>query len=491
MPPNPHRLSKSKFTAGHQCHRQLWWKVHDRRAPELRPDANLLEIFAMGTRVGERARAEFPGAVLIDFNPRNLEAAVAATKRALEAGAHTILEASFLEDGVFVAVDALSKEGDAWVLTEVKATTRVKPQHLPDAAVQAHVVEQAGLRVGRVELMHLNNQHRHPHDGPLFIRADITRAVAGLRPSIPAQIAAQHQMLQAPLPDVAPGPHCTSPYECPFLARCHRPRPDHAIEDLNGIRAKQLGELRDAGIETVDQIPSDFPLTPLHARHRTAVSQNEMVVEPGLAKALQRYDFPIAMLDFETVGPALPVWEGCSPFGKVPVQFSVHTLHPNGEVTHRAYLAEAGSDPRPRIAEELTDALQDAATILAWHASTERACLQTLADFSPEHAPALMQACNKVEDLLPVVKSYLYHPAFRGSFSIKQVVEALLPDLAYADLEIMDGQTASWQLETLLCRPERLSPAEQEALRQRLLAYCERDTQVMVALFQFLVECAP
>jgi hypothetical protein len=157
-------------------------------------------------------------------------------------------------------------------------------------------------------------------------------------------------------------------------------------------------------------------------------------------------------------------------------------------VTHRAYLAEAGSDPRPRVAEELTDALQDAATILAWHASTERACLQTLADSSPEHAPALLQACNKVEDLLPVVKSHLYHPAFRGSFSIKQVVEALLPDLAYADLEIMDGQTASWQLETLLCRPEQLSPAEREALRQRLLAYCERDTQVMVALFQFLQE---
>ena len=28
-------LSKSRFTAGLQCHKQLWWKVHEPDAPEL------------------------------------------------------------------------------------------------------------------------------------------------------------------------------------------------------------------------------------------------------------------------------------------------------------------------------------------------------------------------------------------------------------------------------------------------------------------------
>ena len=48
-----YRLSKSRFTAGLQCHRQLWWKVHEPRAPELRPDAALQAVFDMGNRVGE------------------------------------------------------------------------------------------------------------------------------------------------------------------------------------------------------------------------------------------------------------------------------------------------------------------------------------------------------------------------------------------------------------------------------------------------------
>ena len=486
MAPRPHRLSKSRFTAGLQCHRQLWWKVHEPRAAELRPGAALQAVFDMGNRVGERARQEFPNAVLINFDYRRPLASVKPTRQAIDAGASVILEASFFEDDIFVAVDALSKEGDGWVLTEVKATTRVKPQHIPDAAVQAHVVEKAGLPVVRVELMHLNREHRHPNQGPLFIRADISAEVAAHRGDIAGEAGAQMQMLAGELPHVEPGPHCTSPYDCPFLDRCVAPAPDHLIEELNGIRANKLGELREAGIETVDQIPSDFPLEPLWARHRAAVLRKQLIVEPGLREVLASYRYPIAMLDFETVGPALPVWNGCSPFGAVPVQFSVHTVHEDGEVSHSAYLAEGPGDPRPGVAEALIQALDGAETVLAWHASVEKRCLGQLAKACPERAPALLEARNKTEDLLVVVKNHLYHPDFRGSFSIKNVVLSLLPDMAYDELDVADGQIASSLLERLLCRPEELSQGEGEALQTQLTAYCDHDTAVMVELLGVL-----
>jgi hypothetical protein len=481
-----YRLSKSRFTAGLQCHRQLWWKVHESRAPELRPDAALQAVFDMGNRVGERARQEFPNAVLIDFDHRRPLASVQPTRQAIDAGASVILEASFFEDDIFVAVDALSKEGDGWVVTEVKATTRVKPQHIPDAAVQAHVVEKAGLRVVRVELMHLNREHRHPNQGPLFLRVDISAEVAAFRSDIAGELSAQMSMLAGVLPDVEPGAHCTSPYECPFLDRCVAPAPEHRIDELNGIRAKKLDELREAGIETVDQIPSDFPLEPLWARHRAAVLRKQLIVEPGLREVLAGFRYPIAMLDFETVGAALPVWNGCSPFGAVPVQFSVHTLHEDGEVSHSAYLADGPGDPRPGVAEALVRALKGAETILAWHASVERRCLKQLAKACPEHAPALRDALDKTDDLLVVFKDHIYHPDFHGSFSIKNVVPALLPDMAYDDLDVSDGQLASSMLETLLCRPEELTNQQAAPLRTQLTAYCTHDTAVMVELFKLL-----
>ena len=484
------RLSKSKYVAGLQCHRLLWWKTHEPRAPELEPDAFLQALFDMGNRVGERARQEFPGATLIDLDYRNPHRAVEATRRAIEEGATVILEASFFEDNIFVAVDALSKEPDGWVVTEVKATKSVKAQHYPDAAIQAHVVERAGLPVARVELMHLNGEHRHPDQGPLFTRADITEEVAELRAGIAARAAAQLRMLEGELPDVATGPHCTTPRDCPFLARCHDPAPDHAIEELNGIRAPDLNALREQGVETIEQIPSDFPLKPLHARHRAAVLQSDVIVEPGLQRALAAYGYPIAMLDFETVGPALPIWDGCSPLTAVPVQFSVHTLYENGEVTHSAYLPEGQGDPRPAVAAAVVQALDGAATILAWHASVEKRCLAELAEASPEHAATLLEARDKTHDLLVVVKNHFYHPDFRGSFSIKNVVPALLPEMAYDDLDVADGMAASNLLESVLCRPEELSADQREALRTQLRAYCEHDTAVMVELFGVLQELA-
>ncbi|MBT8452350.1 MAG: DUF2779 domain-containing protein [Deltaproteobacteria bacterium] len=486
-----YRLSKSRFTAGLQCHRQLWWKVHEPRAPELRPDAALQAVFDMGNRVGARAREEFPNAVLIDFDYRRPLDSVKPTRQAIDAGASVILEASFFEDDIFVAVDALSKEGEGWVITEVKATTRVKPQHIPDAAVQAHVVEKAGLPVVRVELMHLNREHRHPDKGPLFIRADISADVAAFRSDIAGEARAQMQMLAGELPDVEPGAHCTSPYECPFLDRCAAPAPDHGVDELNGIRAKKLDQLREAGIETVDQIPSDFPLEPLWARHRAAVLQEQLIVEPGLHEVLADFRYPIAMLDFETVGAALPVWDGCSPFGSVPVQFSVHTLHEDGAVSHSAYLADGPGDPRRGVAAALVSALEGAQTILAWHASVEKRCLSQLAEACPEHAPALREALGKVDDLLVVFKNHLYHPDFHGSFSIKNVVPALLPDMAYDDLDVSDGQLASALLEQLLCRPEELPEAQKPPLQTQLTAYSTHDTAVMVELFKLLGTRSP
>ena len=131
-------------------------------------------------------------------------------------------------------------------------------------------------------------------------------------------------------------------------------------------------------------------------------------------------------------------------------------------------------------------ALDGAATVLAWHAPFDKRCIGNLAEARPEHSAALLRARDKVEDLLPVVRNHVYHPGFHGSFSIKDVVPALLPEMSYDGLEVSDGQVASFLLERLLCRPEELPATERATLREQLAAYCKHDTAVMVELFRFL-----
>src|SRR5213595_1094880 len=97
-------LSKSRFVTGGQCHKLLWWTVHEPNATELQPDKVLQDRFDQGRQVGEAARARYPGGVLIDLPHDARAERVAATKAALESGAPAVFEATFIADDTSVAI---------------------------------------------------------------------------------------------------------------------------------------------------------------------------------------------------------------------------------------------------------------------------------------------------------------------------------------------------------------------------------------------------
>jgi hypothetical protein len=156
----PHHLSKSRFVTGWQCHKLLWWRVHEPDAVELQPDKVLQDLFDQGRQVGEVARERFPGGVLIDPPHYQREERVAATKQALDAGAPAIFEATFIACDTFVSVDVLQRLHDGFRLIEVKSSTHQKDEHIPDLAVQVFVVGQCGLNVRECQVMHLNTCRR-------------------------------------------------------------------------------------------------------------------------------------------------------------------------------------------------------------------------------------------------------------------------------------------------------------------------------------------
>ena len=118
----------------------------------------------------------------------------------------------------------------------------------------------------------------------------------------------------------------------------------------------------------------------------------------------------------------------------------------------------------------------------------ERTRIKELAVWLPHLADRLKALEEKLVDLLPVIQNNVYHPRFAGSFSIKQVLNPLVPDLTYNDLTIVDGLVASVEIARLLFVAHLVKDRDQ--LRQDLLAYCERDTWAMVRLLARLREMA-
>ena len=109
--------------------------------------------------------------------------------------------------------------------------------------------------------------------------------------------------------------------------------------------------------------------------------------------------------------------------------------------------------------------------------------LRALAAALPERADELAAVSARLFDLLPVVRNTYYHPGFRGSFSIKNVLPVLVPGMGYGDLAIPDGQAASANYMRALASGD---PGERERTFENLRAYCERDTFAMVRLREAL-----
>ena len=176
---------------------------------------------------------------------------------------------------------------------------------------------------------------------------------------------------------------------------------------------------------------------------------------------------------------------GTRPFQQVPFQFSDHVILPGGSLEHHSFLHQDERDPRRPLVEALLKTLGREGPIVVY-SGFEARIVRTLAEEVPERAEELLAVVDRMVDLLELIRSHYYHPRFDGSFSIKNVLPALIEDLDYDDLVIREGSQAATAFIEMIDQ-ETPEPKRGE-LRGALYAYCERDTEAMVRLYQKLRE---
>ena len=485
------RLSKSKFLAGLQCRKRVYLEVHHPNwaAP---PDPSMQAVLSMGTELGVLARSRFSEGVLIEEGYRQREAALTHTAAVLaDPTVSAIFEGAFEHNGVLVRVDILERiaGGDArsWRLIEVKSSSRVKDVHLADLAIQSDVLQGCGIALSAMCLMHINTDYVYESGdidvGRLFAIEDVTDAVMGRRVNVPEQVAEMKTLLlQDEPPAVEPGPHCQSPYECPFWNHCTQDKPARWIYHLPGSKQIVTG-LVEQGITTIDEIPAETALSVSQRR----VKDNVEWVSTKLEAALQSIRYPVHHVDFETVMLAVPRFPFTRPYQSIPVQWSNHIEDESGIVTHQEFLHEEPSEPRKRWAEALIESLGERGSICVYSAY-EEAMIRQLAEAFPEFRSAFKPILKRLWDLHPIIKDHYYHPGFNGSYSMKSVLPALAPALAYDDLRIREGGQAAAEYHRMVF--VETDWVERAAIREALLRYCARDTLAMVELRKILREKA-
>jgi hypothetical protein len=484
-------LSKSQYLQGMQCHKALYLYKHH---PELHEETNPTQqaILDSGSEVGILAQLLFPGGIEIPCAGLSISEQVELTRQTISDGHKVLYEASFEHDGIFVKADILRKGPRGWELYEVKSSTGDKEVNHLDVALQYYVLTSAGLEISKAVLVVINTAYvRQGELDPkqLFIKLDLTKKVRGMQEEVVENLRHLRQMLKhEKVPALDIGPHCNVPYTCDFTNHCWSHVPELSVFSLAG-RGVNKFELYAEGIVDL----KDVPLDRLNVKQRHQVeSYLEKRVEFNVKEIKPFLDdlwYPLCFLDFETFMSAIPPFDGTSPYRQIPFQYSLHTLkRKGGKLYHSDFLAEPNQDPRKALIEQLLEEIPEDACVLTFNQSFEIGVLKALAELYPRKSKRIMKLIDNIRDLMVPFRSRdAYHWQMQGSYSIKKVLPAFVPEMSYDSLEISNGGMAmeAWHL---MCAAQ--SAEELATIRRNLLAYCEQDTVAMVRLLEVLEEKA-
>lgn len=477
-------LSKSRYVHGLQCLKMLHYMVH---RPELARELTEFEqaIVDQGTAVGIEATKRFPRGVEIQAKSREYKLAAKLTQEAIERGEETIFEASFLHQGAYARIDILNKSDSGWDVIEVKSSSSVKPEHKDDIAFQVWILKQLGIPVSGAYLMHINNQCTYPDLTNLFTVVDLAADVAERLPRIEAK---KHELLSVinspAAPEVGIGPHCAKPHDCPYKAHCWADKniPVPSIFDFSRV-GKRGWDLYRRGAVDVHDITEDDLTERLLIPLKVYQTGKRWVDQQKLNEHFSSWKYPLYFLDFESINPAIPRFEGTRPYQHIPFQYSLHTLAtPDAELCHTDFLHTEQSDPRPGLVEKLCKDIGPIGSVVVYHASFERGIISDLAAAFPDSSAQLNSINTRLVDLEKVIIDAVYDPKFLGSYSIKRVAPALLTEEAsYEGMVIKDGTEAMRGYE------EVVGGSAGDAVREQLIAglreYCAKDTELMYQLF--------
>lgn len=486
-------ISKSQYLKGIQCPKALWlYRNRKDLAPVISEGQQF--IFDSGHEVGLLAQRYFGAGIEITEPYYKIKQAIDSTTKAVSQGADLIFEASACsESGAYSRIDIFKKVAgtDSWDLIEVKSSSGVKDYHIDDMALQRHAFTGAGYRIRKSILMHVNN--RYVRSGQLDLRdlftlEDCTGIVKDKLAQVGAKVADLIKLINSRSePEIEIGGHCTNPFECDYIPYCWDHVPDYSVYDI--FTGRKLESLLENNILNIAEVPQDFDLTDRQAIEIGAYKAGRIHSDStAIRHFLDQLKYPLYYLDYETISPAVPLFDQSSPYETIPFQFSLHVQSKRGgDLKHVEFLHTGTGDPRPAFLEALVKACRKRGSVVVYNKPFESGVNNNLALRFPAYADGLSKINARMVDLLvPFSTRHLYHPEMEGSASLKRVLPAFIPDLTYEGLAISNGEIASITYSRWI---RGLVPEEEKKqIFEDLREYCKLDTLAEVRLVEVLYQ---
>jgi hypothetical protein len=485
----PYLLTKSRVMSGLQCPKKLWLDVHQ-------PIKQDLHIFYIGNRFGEFARVHYgPGVDLTG----NLDAlsAITQTKIALKnPKIKVIYEAAFLYNDTLVRVDAFIRRQDGWEMIEVKSSTKLKDEHIKDAAIQTYITEACGIKITKIQIAHINNkfvyQGNNNYD-EFLVEVDITEKAKSLQLSVPDWIANLKPFAapEASDPTVVMGDQCTKPHECPYQRRCSSllTKPAEVpIDILPNVNKDLIKEFAAKNIHDLRDIPVERFTNHRHLVIHQAHTKNSPWISPKTISEINALGWPRYFMDFETVQQGVPTLAGTKAYDALPFQWSVHRWDNPNQILDvndgMGFLEFFSPDMDRQFLESLLDAVGIKGPVFVHNASFERSKLRALVQRPSciDLADASEALITRIVDTLDIAREGFYAPQMMGSYSLKAIVKAISTSVDYSSEDGLSGGGDA-QIAWFKCTESTTPSAEKLKWKKKLKKYCAQDT---LAMYDFI-----
>ncbi len=487
-------ISKSDYIKYLECPSFFWfWKNNKTVLAEEKEDAFADRLKSQGNDVEVFARNLYLNATLISGKIMD---ASKTTLKFIKGGTKEFFQASFIADDLFASCDILIWNDlfGGWDIVEVKSSTdkeKKSKQHILDAAFQRIVLEKAGLKVVNVYLLELNRDFYKNGDidpKEIFNATEITTDCIELEQKVNADIETAKALLNSNNPI-----ECSCKYKgrsrhCRVFNFLYPKIPTYSIYDLRaiGTSKKMLRSLVDENHYEIENIPDGIKLNDKHTLQTYVTRTGEVHIDKKtIIDQFEGLQYPLYFLDYETLACGIPKFENTYPYQQTVFQYSLHIVEESGNTSHKEYIHKDKSTPVNIVAYKLRADIGDEGSVIVWNKGFEGKCHKDLAKVNPDLELFLLSLNERMYDLMDVFRKMEYlHNDFKGSYSIKDVLPVMCPELSYEGLEVSNGTEAVVEYENLIFgdTPDEVKESKYRAL----LEYCELDTWAMVRIFQEL-----
>jgi len=363
-----------------------------------------------------------------------------------------------------------------------------------DLNYQKYVFEKSNIPIKTVSLLYLNKEWEKKGAtiiSELFKKDDVTHLLEYQSSDVEEEINKIINIINKtsnPIKTITKG-NCR---DCIHKQICHSEEGlTDEIFEIPDIRRKDINNLTNNNITKIEDARKFIKLNDKKESYIQVTSTNKPIINiDAIRRELKDFKKkdPVYSLDYETLQPPIPEWDGFRPYQQIPMQYHVSKLDQN-QTTHKYYLHNENSNPVPKLLENLKSDIGEEGLILVYHKSFEQRRNNEMGLMYPEYASFLELLNNRMfdlEEIFKISKGYYIHPDFKGRSTLKLVLPVFSTEQTYDDIEISGGMIASYKWREMTAG--NINDCKKKKIYKDLLEYCKLDTEGLIIIYKSLLQ---